>query len=82
MKYITKFFKASLASLFLNAEGVLSLPKLAALATSAAATYRFIIMDSNDPWIWLVYLGVVGGHGVAAEALKRLGGNDVGKDSL
>lgn len=70
MKSIIKFFKESFKSIFLNEEGGLSLPKLFLLVTSCAATYKFIIAEVNDPWIWLVYLGVVGGHGLASKLLE------------
>lgn len=67
MNAIKRFWKASLDSLLLTKEGGLSLPKLLALTTSAIATYKFIIMESNEPLIWLIYLGVIGGHGLAAK---------------
>lgn len=67
MKAIKSFLKASIESLFLTPQGGLSLPKLLALITSGIATYKFIIMESNEPLIWLIYLGVIGGHGLAAK---------------
>ncbi len=67
MKAIITFWKASIESLFLTPSGGLSLPKVLALTTSAIATYKFIIMESNEPLIWLIYLGVIGGHGLAAK---------------
>lgn len=69
-KAIVKFFKESWKSLILSPEGGLSLPKLLLLITSFVATYKFIIAEVNDPWIWLVYLGVVGGHGLASKLLE------------
>ena len=72
MKAILGFWKATIYSLFLSPEGGLSLPKMLALLTSGVATYKFIIMDSNDPLIWLVYLAVIGGHGVASKLFEIL----------
>lgn len=71
---MTKFIKASLYSLFLTPDGGLSLPKLLAMATSIAATYKFIILPTPDPLIWLILLGVVGGHGVAGALLEKMWG--------
>lgn len=74
MKTLKKFFWASMYSLFLTKEGGLSLPKLLALLTSFVATYKFIILPTPDPLIWLIFLGVVGGHGVAHALLDKLWG--------
>lgn len=69
-KTIIKFFSETWKSLLLTPEGGLSLPKILLLVTSFAATYKFIIAEVNDPWIWLVYLGVVGGHSLAGKMLE------------
>jgi hypothetical protein len=70
MKAIKRFFAQSIKDLLLTAEGGLSLPKLSALVASSAATYKFIVAEINDPLVWLVYLGVVGGHVVAGKLLE------------
>lgn len=70
MKAIINFLKASWKSLLLSQEGGISLPKVLLLVTSCAATYKFIIAETNDPWLWLVYLGVVGGHSLAGKAVE------------
>lgn len=64
------FIKATWRNLFVAPEGGLSVPKTFLLVSSCAATYKFIVADTNDPWIWLVFLGVVGGHAIAVEAVK------------
>lgn len=74
MKAIKSFLKASVESLFLTPDGGLSLPKLLAMITSFAATYKFIILPTPDPLIWLILLGVVGGHGLAGALLEKLWG--------
>lgn len=70
MKSVIKFIKASWHSLILSPEGGLSLPKALMLVTSCVATYKFVIAETNDPWLWLVYLGVVGGHSLAGKAVE------------
>lgn len=70
MNSLVKFLKASWKGLMLSSEGGLSLPKLMLLVTSCVATYKFIIAETNDPWLWLVYLGVVGGHSLAGKAVE------------
>jgi len=74
MKTLSKFFWASMYSLFLTPEGGLSLPKLLAMITSFVATYKFVILPAPDPLIWLILLGVLGGHGLAGALLEKLWG--------
>lgn len=79
---IIGFTKATIKELLLTPSGGLSLPKIIALIASGAATYKFIVADTNDPMIWLVYLGVVGGHAGASKLLSTwVGKKDVQEPS-
>lgn len=62
--------------LFQNSSGKFSHTKLWTNVAYAAATYKFI-NDAVPPDIWLIYLGVVGAHGLLSKAvsIKYGGGN-------
>lgn len=55
--------------LFQNSSGNLSHTKLWTNIAYLAATVKFIIQDA-PPDIWLIYLGVVGAHGLLSKAVS------------
>lgn len=65
--------------LFQNSSGKLSHTKLWTNIAYCAATVKFI-NDDVPPDIWLIYLGVVGAHGLLSKAVSiKYGG---GKDDI
>lgn len=67
-----------ISDLVQNSSGNISHTKLWTNIAYAAATAKFIL-DDAPPDIWLIYLGVVGAHGLLSKAvsIKYKGGSDV-----
>ncbi|HEY5630497.1 MAG TPA: hypothetical protein VIR31_00075 [Nitrososphaeraceae archaeon] len=59
----------SIKDLILNSEGKISHTKAWTNIAYAAATYKFMVQDAQ-PDIWLIYLGVVGAHGLLSKAVS------------
>jgi len=60
-----------------NESGKLSHTKVWTNIAYLAATVKFVI-DSSPPDIWLIYLGVVGAHGLLSKAVSiKYGGTNV-----
>ena len=65
-----------LSDMVMNSNGKLSHTKVWTNIAYLAATVKFIMQDA-PPDIWLIYLGVVGAHGLLAKvvSIKYGGGN-------
>lgn len=59
----------SIKDMITNSDGKLSHTKVWTNIAYAAATAKFIIEDA-PPDIWLIYLGVVGAHGLLSKAVS------------
>lgn len=55
-------------------DGRMSHTKIGVIIAGAAFTYKMVADKPDDPYLWLVYMGTVGGYAVAKQLIRQRAG--------